>query len=161
MVEAKVKSRANPETKMKRPILLTILGTAWFLIGLLGAVGDALQGRGLEIPGTNFINLLVGVGLLNGWRLARWYALFVSGAAFVFTLPFAPWALMNSGEIVFKFPALLRDQRPHELVSLVVLVSVLLVYLLASGWSLWVLSRSDVREFFAKKTAVTNPLSAI
>ena len=146
---------------MKRPILLTVLGAAWFLIGLLGTVGDALEGRGLEIPGTNLISLLVGVGLLNGWRLARWYALFVSGAAFVLMLIFAPWALMNPGEIVFKFPALLRDQRPHELVSMVVLVSVLLVYLLAWGWSLWVLSRRDVREFFAKKPAGANSVATI
>jgi hypothetical protein len=141
---------------MKRPISLTIVGTVWFLIGVLGAVNDAIQTHGFEIPGANFINLLVGVGLLNGWRMCRWYALFVTGFAFVFLMLFASWAFCNISELVYRFPlGLLRDQRPHELVSAIVVVLFIATGLLFSGWTFLVLKREEVREYFIRRSAVT------
>ena len=141
---------------MKRPISLTIVGVAWFLIGLFGTVSDAIQTHGFAIPGTNLINLLVGVGLLKGWRICRWYALFVTGLALVFALAFVPWAFCHTGELVYRFPiALMVDQRPHALESLMVIVLYLVTYLVVSGWSFWVLKREDVRMFFAPRIPVT------
>jgi len=141
---------------MKRPISLTIVGTVWFLIGVLGAVNDTIQTHGFVIPGTNFINLFVGVGLLKGWRICRWYALFAAGIAFGIALIFVPWALFNTEELVYHFPiSLMRDQRPHQLESLMVIVLFLFSYLIFSGWSFWVLKRNDVREFFSPRAAVT------
>ena len=140
---------------MKRPISLTIVGTAWFLIALSGAVSDAIQGHGLEIPGTNFINLMIGVGLLNGWRICRWYALFVIGFAFVFSALFVPWALCNTSELVYRFPfELARDQRPHQLVPPFVVVLYLANFLFVSGWTFFVLKREDMHDFFTQRPAV-------
>ncbi len=140
---------------MKRPISLTIIGVAWFLFGLLGAVNEAMQTHGFAIPGTNFINLLIGVGLLNGWRICRWYALLMTGLAFIFTLIFTPWMFFHTDELVYQFPvSLLRDQRPHEPQSLAVIILFLLTYLIFSGWSFWILKRNDVRGFFLPRTAV-------
>jgi hypothetical protein len=141
---------------MKRPSSLTIIGAVWFLMGVLGAVNDAIQGHGFAIPGTNFINLFVGVGLLKGWRICRWYALFAAGAAFVIALAFFPWALCHTEELAYHFPiSLMRDQRPHESESLAVIVLFLFTYLFVSGWSFWILKRDDVRDFFAPRPAVT------
>ncbi len=141
---------------MKRPTSLTIVGAVWFLIGLFSVINEGMQTHGLTIPGTNFINLMVGFGLLKGWRICRWYALFVAGIAFVFAVFFIPWALCNTGELVYQFPvSLVRDQRPHEFESLTVIVLFLFSYLIFSGWSFLVLKRSDVREFFTPRTAVT------
>lgn len=135
---------------MKRPISLTIVGAAWFLIWLFGAVSDAIQTHGFAIPGPNFINLLVGVGLLNGWRICRWYALFVTGCSFAFLAFFLPWALCNTGELVYRFPfELLRDQRPHESVSPIVVVLFIATGLFFSGWTFLALKREAVRKFFA------------
>jgi hypothetical protein len=141
---------------IKRPISLTIVGVVWFLIGALGMVGNSVQEHGLQIPDGNFINLFVGVGLLKGWRICRWYALFVAGFAFVFALLFIPWALCHTGELVYHFPfALMRDQRPHQLESLAVIVLFLFSYLIFSGWSFLVLRRNDARNFLTPRTAVT------
>jgi hypothetical protein len=141
---------------MKRPISLTIVGTAWFLIGLLGAVSEAIQTHGFTIPGNNFINLFVGVGLLKGWRICRLYAFFVTGITFVFMLPFAVWAVFNSGELVYRFPIeLMRDQRPHESTSLATIILFFVSGLIISGWMFYVLNRQDVREFFQHKTNST------
>ncbi len=139
---------------MKRPSSLTIMGGVWFLIGLFGAVNQGMQTHGLAIPGNNFINLFVGLGLLKGWRICRWYALFVSGVGFALTLFFIPWVLCNTGEFVYHFPAsLLRDQRPHDPESLVVISLFIFAYLVFSGWSFWVLKQNETRNFFALRTA--------
>jgi hypothetical protein len=137
---------------MKKPITLTILGTAWFLIALSGAVCEAIKTHGFAIPGTNFINLLVGVGLLKGWRICRCYALFVSGLAFLFALPMTVWAIFNSDRIVFQFPAVLIDDRPHAIVPSFLVVLALIGYAVVSAWVVWVLMRRDVRELFQAKT---------
>ena len=140
---------------MKKPTSLTIIGVVWFLIGLFGAINEAIYTHGFTIPGTNFINLLVGVGLLKGWRICRWYALFCAGLAFGFALLFIPWALCHTGELVYHFPiSLMRDQRPHESESLAMIVLFLFAYLIFSGWSFWVLKRNDVRNFFTLRAAV-------
>ena len=141
---------------MKRPTSLTIIGVVWFLIGLSGMVGNSFQEHGTQIPDSHFITLLVGFGLLKGWRICRWYALFVAGIAFIFALVFIPWALCHTCELVYHFPfSLMRDQRPHQLESLAVIVLFLFSYLSFSGWSFLVLKRSDVREYFTPRTAVT------
>lgn len=141
---------------MKRPISLTIVGTVWFLIGVLGVVGNTMQGHGLQIPDGNFFNIFVGVGLLNGWRICRWYALFVTGFAFIFSALFVPWALCNTSELVYRFPfELAIDQRPHQLVSPFVVVLYLAIFLFVSGWTFFVLKREDVRDFFTQRPAVT------
>jgi hypothetical protein len=143
--------------KGKRPVSLTIVGTVWVLMGLLGVVGNITRHHGLQMPDSNFLNILAGFGLLNYWRIARWYALVVAGFTFLFMLPFVPWALMNSTEWVFQFPyTLLRDQRPHEPMSTALLCAILMAYLFFSGWSFWGLSRNDIRELFARKVPTTN-----
>jgi hypothetical protein len=141
---------------MKRPSSLTIIGVVYFSVGLLGMVGNSVQEHGLQIPDGNFINLFVGVGLLKGWRICRWYALFCAGLAFGIALIFIPWALCHTGELVYHFPiSLMRDQRSHESESLAVIVLFLFSYLIFSGWSFWILKRNDVRNFFAPRAAVT------
>jgi hypothetical protein len=145
---------------MKRPISLTIVGTAWFLIGVFGAVDDAIQTHSFAIPGTNFINLLVGVGLLKGWRICRWYALFVFGSALIFALPMTVWAVFNSDRIVFQFPAVLIDDRPHAIVPLFLVVLAMIGYIAISAWVVWVLMRRDVREFFPGKATAPTPVPA-
>jgi len=140
---------------MKRPTSVTIIGVVWFSIGLLGMVGNSVKEHGLQIPDSNFINLLVGVGLLSGWRICRWYALFVTGCTFAMVILCAPWALLNSGRMALNFPALIIDDRPHEIMALWLVALILLSYLILSGWSFWVLKRSEVREFFTPRTAVT------
>jgi hypothetical protein len=144
---------------MKKPISLTIVGTAWFLIGMLGAVNDAIQTHGFVIPGTNFINLMIGVGLLKGWRICRWYALFVVGLALLFALPMTVWAFFNSDRIVFQFPAVLIDDRPHAIVPLFLVILAMISYVAISAWVVWVLMRRDVRDFFQRKTGQATPVS--
>lgn len=145
---------------MKRPILLTIVGTAWFLIALSGAISEAIQTHSLTIPGSNFINLLIGFGLLKGWRICRLYAFFVTGITFVVMLPFAVWAIFNSGELVYHFPfAMMRDQRPHEATSLATIILFFVSGLMISGWMFYVLNRQDVREFFQRKISSPTPFS--
>ena len=141
---------------MKRPISLTIVGATWFLIGVLGMVGNAFQEHGVKIPDGNFFNIFVGIGLLSGWRICRWYALFVTGFAFVLLALFLPWAFCNTNELVYRFPfELARDQRPHQLVSLFIVVLYFAFFLFASGWTFLVLKRNDVRNFFTPRAAVT------
>ncbi len=141
---------------MKRPTSLTIIGVVWFLMGLFGMVGNSVQEHGLQIPDGNFINLFVGFGLLKGWRICRWYALFFAGIGFVSALIFVPWALCHTGEMVYNFPvSLMRDQRPHEPESLAAIGLFLFTYLIFSGWSFWVLKQNNVRDFFTPRAAVT------
>jgi hypothetical protein len=141
---------------MKRPTSLTIVGAVWFLIGLSGAINEVINTHGMKMPGTNFINLFVGVGLLEGWRICRWYSLFVAGIAFGTALIFVPWALCNTGELVFHFPiSLMRDQRPHAVESFALIFLFVFSCLIFSGWSFLVLKRPDVREFFTPRKAVT------
>lgn len=140
---------------MKRPTSLTIIGVVWFSIGLLGMVGNSVQEHGVQIPDGNFINLLVGVGLLKGWRICRWYALFVTGFTFAMMVLCAPWALLNSGRMALNFPALIVDDRPHETMSFGCVALVLMSYLILAGWSFWVLRRNDVREFFTPRASLT------
>jgi hypothetical protein len=138
---------------MKRPISLTIVGAGWFLIGLFGAVNEGIHTHGFAIPGTNFINLLVGVGLLIGWRICRWYALFVAGCTFAFVLAFLPWALLNTGRLQFNFPALLVQDGSHEAISAMAIALIMTSYLVLSGLVVLVLRRQDVREYFAPRVA--------
>jgi hypothetical protein len=149
---------------MRRPISLTIVGVVWLLVGLLGVIGNEIQNHGLQFPDPNYLIILAGVGLLNHSRLARWYVLYVSALALIVMLSFLPWALMNAGKIkiTFQFPiTLFPDQRPHEPIGLVLLVTVSMAYLMFSGWTFWVLSRANVREFFAKKFADASLASTI
>jgi hypothetical protein len=148
------------DTIMKRPISLTVVALVWFSMGLLGMVGDIVQNNGLHIPNSNFITILVGVGLLRGWRICRWYALFVTGITFVFMVPSAVWAIFNSGELVYHFPfAMMRDQRPHEATSLGIIILFFVSGLIISGWMFWILMRRDVRELFQQKTNSPAPVS--
>jgi hypothetical protein len=146
---------------MKRPITLTIVGMAWFLIGLSGAISEAMQTHGLAIPGANFINILVGVGLLKGWRICRWYALFVCGLTFLFALPMTVWAVFNSNKIVFHFPEVLIDDRPHAIAPLFLVVLVMMSYVAIAAWMFWVLMRPDIRELFQRKTNSHTPSISI
>ena len=144
---------------MKKPISLTIIGMVWFLIGVFGAVNDAIQTHGFAIPGTNFINLLIGVGLLKGWRICRWYALFVSGLTLLFAVPMTVWAVFNSNKIVFHFPAILIDDRSHAIIPMFLVILVMISYVWIAAWIFWVLMRRDVRELFERKTNLAIPVS--
>jgi hypothetical protein len=134
---------------MKRPISLTIVAVVWFSMGVLGVVVDEIYGRGLQIPNINLVSILVGIGLLSGWRICRWYAVFATGFTCVFILPFALWAFWNADELVYQFPfTWIIDQRPHATTLLVVIVLFILSQLVLAGWSFLVLKRRKVREFF-------------
>jgi hypothetical protein len=148
----------NPNQNMKRPPALTIVGAMWFLLGFSGLMVKALQTSAVEVPDSNWLIMLAGVGLWRGWRLARWYALVVAGVCFASAVLFGPWMLMNASEIVYQFPtSLYLDQRPHELMALPLLLLLMAGYLGFTGWSFWVLKRSDVREFFARTTMGERP----
>jgi hypothetical protein len=144
---------------MKKPISLTIIGMVWFLIGVFGAVNDAIQTHGFAIPGTNFINLLIGVGLLKGWHICRWYALFVSGLTLLFAVPMTVWAVFNSNKIVFHFLAILIDDRSHAIIPMFLVILVMISYVWIAAWIFWVLMRRDVRELFERKTNLAIPVS--
>ena len=125
---------------------------------MLGAVNESIQTHGFAIPGANFINLLIGVGLLKGWRICRWYALLVFGSALLFALPMAVWSAFNSGKIVFQFPSVLIDDLPHAIVPTYVTVMAMIGYIVISAWAVWVLMRRDVRKFFQDKANLPTPV---
>ena len=138
---------------MKRPISLTAVGVFLFLMGLSGIVADCVRTHGLAlVPSANFFNVIAGVGLLKLWRGARWYALFVIGSFLLFALPMTVWAVFNSDRIVFQFPSVLIDDRPHTIVPLFLVVLVIIGYIAVSAWTFWVLMRRDVRELCQRKT---------
>ncbi len=134
---------------MKRPLALTIVGAVWFLFGLAGLAANTVQHQGLAIPDTNFFYLVVGAGLLKGWRWCRWYALLVTGVGFVLGLCYAPWMLIHTERFVIHFPTILFDGRPHEAVLLPLVVILMVVYLTVSAWVFTVLMRRDVKQYFA------------
>ena len=136
---------------MKRPISLTILGVLLFLMGLFGIVADCVRTHGFAIPSINLFNMIAGVGLLKLWRLARWYSLFVFGSTLVFGLPMTVWAVLNSDKIVFQFPSVLIDDRPHAIVPLFLVVLIMIAYVTISTWAVLILMRRDVRELFRRK----------
>ncbi len=144
----------------KRPILLTVVAIIWFLTGLIGVIAAEIRSNKLQLD-YNFLNILVGVGLLSYWRIARWYALFVTGCIFVFMLMFLPWTIFNSAQIVFNFPAILIEQRPHPALPLIAVLLVCLTYLIASGFCFWTLAHRDVHELFASKSPRKSPVPAI
>ncbi len=144
---------------MKRPIPLTVVGAVWILIGFAGMIGTAIGSHVLRVPSTEFVTVLVGIGLLSSWRLARWYALVASGLGFVLGLVCLPAVLWHANEWVFQFPlALTWDQRPHDPGSLPLLVAVLSGYMMGSGYTFWALCRADVRRLFAGERVTANAL---
>ena len=143
---------------MKRPISLTVVGVLLFLMGLSGVVAECVRTHGFAIPSVNLFNLIAGVGLLKYWRVARLYSLFVFGSAFLFALPMTVWAAFNSDRIVFQFPAVLIDDRPHAIVPAFLVVLAMIGYVAISAWVVWVLVRRDVRELFQRKTNSPTPV---
>jgi hypothetical protein len=138
---------------MKRPISLTAVGVFLFIMGLSGIVADCAQTHGLAlVPSAGFFNVIAGVGLLKHWRVARWYSLLVFGAALLFALPMTFWAVFNSDRIVFQFPAVLIDDRPHAIAPLSLVALAMIGYIAVSAWGVLVLMRRDVRELFQRKT---------
>ncbi|HEX7617468.1 MAG TPA: hypothetical protein VF480_01990 [Verrucomicrobiae bacterium] len=137
---------------MKRPIALTSAGLLLFSMGLSGVVADCVRTHGFAIPSVNLFTMIAGVGLLKLWRGARWYSLFIFGSALLFALPMCAWAIFNSDKVVFQFPAVLIDDRPHAIVPLFAVILAMIGYVGFSAWMLWVLMRRDVRELFQHKT---------
>jgi hypothetical protein len=144
---------------MKRPISLTAVGMLLFSMGLAGVISDCLRSGGFAIPSCSLFNMIAGVGLLLLWRAARLYSLFVSGSALLFSLPMTVWAVFNSNKIVFQFPAVLIDDRPHAIVPLFLVVFAMTGYVTVSAWVVWVLMRRDVRELFQHKVNLPTPVS--
>jgi hypothetical protein len=137
---------------MKRPVSLTVVAAFLFLMGLSGIVADCVRTHGFVILSVSLFNTIAGVGLLKLWRVARWYALFVLGSFLLFALPMTVWAVFNSDRIVFQFPSVLIDDRPHAIVPLFLVVLVMISYVAIAAWTFWVLMRRDVRELFQHKT---------
>jgi hypothetical protein len=137
---------------MKRPITLTSAGLLLFSMGLSGVVADCVRTHGFAIPSVNLFTMIAGVGLLKLWRGARWHSLFMSGSFLLFALPMAVWMVFNSDRIVFQFPSILIDDRPHAIVPLLAVILAMISYVGFSAWMLWVLMRRDVRELFQHKT---------
>jgi hypothetical protein len=142
---------------MKRPISLTVVAVFLFLMGLSGVVADCVSIHGFAIPSVNLFNMIAGVGLLKLWRVARWYFLFVLGSFLLFALPMTVWSVFNSDRIVFQFPSVLIDDRPHAIVPLFLVVLVMIGYVAISTWMVWVLMRRDVRELFQHKINSPTP----
>jgi hypothetical protein len=137
---------------MKRPISLTAVGVFLFLMGLSGIVADCVRTHGLAIaPSWNLFNMIAGIGLLKLWRGARWYSLFVFGSTLLFALPMTVWAVFNTDRIVFQFPSVLIDDRPHAIAPMFLVVLIMIGYISISAWMLWVLLRRNVRELFQVK----------
>lgn len=146
---------------MKRPVPLTIIATLWFIIGVCGVMVDQLRNHRLDLMNSHVLNILVGIGLLSYWRIARWYALVMAGCTFVFILVGMPWMIFDWKELAFDFPSILIDQRPHATVPLIIVISILLTYLAVSGSCFWVLSRRETRELFAQKSSAANRIAVI
>jgi len=142
---------------MKRPIALTVVASLLFLMGLSGVVADCVRTHGFTIPSVNLFNIIAEVGLLKLWRWARWYLLFVVGLFLVFALPMTVWAVLNSDRIVFQFPSILIDDRPHAIVPLAVVLLVMISYVAIAAWVCWVLMRRDVCELFQNKINSDTP----
>jgi hypothetical protein len=138
---------------------LTIVGVFLFSMGLSGVVADCVRTHGFVIPSWNLFNLIAGVGLLKLWRGARRYALFMSGLCFLVALPMSVWAVFNPERIVFQFPEVLIDDRPHAVVPTFLVVLVLTGYVAISGWIVYVLMRRDVRELFQPK--INSPVPSV
>lgn len=144
---------------MKRPIALTSAGLLLFSMGLSGVVADCVRFHGFAIPSVNLFNMIAGLGLLKLRRVARWYSLFIFGSTLLSALPMSAWAIFNSDKVVFQFPAVLIDDRPHAIVPLFAVILAMISYVGFSAWMLWVLMRRDVRESFRHKT--NSPASAV
>ena len=143
---------ANQIKNMKRPKSLTIAAAVWFIVGLLGVLGNTVRAHGVQIPDANLFTLLIGVGLWKGWRLCHWLALFMATLGFFVMALGTPWALCHTEEMVYSYPvSLLIDQRPHEVMSFLGVMSYLAVGLFATGWMVMVLRRAEVRRFFYGK----------
>jgi hypothetical protein len=148
----------NAQEIMKRPISLTIIATLVFLMGLSGMVADCVRTHSLALgPSLNLFTMIAGVGLLKLWRGARWYSIFIFGSGLIFVLPMTVWAISNSDKIVFQFPSILIDDRPHAITPMFTVISIMAGYLVISISVLWVLMRRDVRELFQRQvnSAVT------
>ncbi len=137
---------------MKRPTALTAVAVLVFLMGLSGIVADCVRTHGFAIaPSWNLFTMIAGCGLLKFWRYARWYCLFIFGSFLLFALPTTVWAFFNSDRIVFQFPSILIDDRPHAIVPLFVVILVMITYVAIAGWIFLVLMRRDVKELFQNK----------
>ena len=148
----KALSRNHGEPTMKRPISLTITAAVWFSIGLLGLLNNCWQRHGVELPDSNLVNMVIGVGLWQGWRLCHWLAVFFSTLGFIVMALGMPWVLGHADEMVYVYPmTLLRDQRPHEMMSRFGMLAYLVIGLWVTGWTMMILRRAEVRRFFAAK----------
>jgi len=137
---------------MKRPIALTVVAVLVFFMGLSGIVADCMRTHGLALaPSWNLFTMIAGFGLLKFWRYARWYCLFMFGSFLLFALPMTFWAIFNSDRIVFQFPSILIDDRPHAIVPLFLVILVMISYIAIAAWMFLVLMRGDVRKLFLHK----------
>ena len=144
---------------MKRPTALTIVAVLMFLTGLAGVVSDCWRSHGFVAPSSSFLNMIAGVGLLKHSRIARIYSLLMTFAVtvcsvlgfYVASAPdnIVPHHIRFSGDYGFDFVV----QNPMVIPLLFAVCAVV------SGWMFYVLKRSEVRELFAKKTAVANSVS--
>jgi hypothetical protein len=137
-------------TSAKRPLALTVLALSVFGLSLGLLLNRIRVDSGFDFGRAIFpmLNMAAAVGLLKyraGWRK---YILVIASFWAVMVLLFAPWAMFNPERIVVSFPAILVEDRPHQLESWFTVALALLANAAALGWALWVLLRRDVRGLF-------------
>jgi len=134
----------------KRPLALTVLALVVFGWSLVALVNGVIAERGFN-PASQFfplLNLFAAIGLLklrSGWRK---YLLVVMAYWLAMLCLFGPWALVYAERVVVRFPAILVEDRPHELETRLTVLVALGLNGLALGWAIWVLRRRDVKGLF-------------
>ena len=146
--EELMKSNANQTCKSLsyRPAAVTVLAMVLFGVSLVALISVGLNTGSAVFP---LINIAAAIGLLrlsSGWRR---YVLVTAVYWGVLVMLFGPWAIMNPERIVVRFPAILVEDRPHQLESWLVIGLAVLANASAAFWASWVLLRRDVRECFA------------
>lgn len=148
-----MKSNTNQtdESRNRRPKAVTALALVLFGVSLALWIDGILIEGDLNTRTAAFplINIAAAFGLLRlsaGWRK---YVLLIAGYWGVLVILFGPWAMMNPERVVVRFPAILAEDRPHQLESWLVIVLAVLANAAAASWAAWVLLRRDVRECFA------------
>ena len=141
---------------MKPPTVLTIVAVILFSTGLAGVISDCLRNGGFGIPSYNLFNMIAAIGLLNLWRVARWYALLVVGLALRSALlgTFVLSGSQLSGHTVSIF----GQTRNITMTIGIILFTMLIAYAALLVWMFWVLMRRDVRKLFQQKTSSPAPV---
>jgi hypothetical protein len=129
-------------TIMKRPMGLTIVAVLLFSAGLAGVISDCLRNGGFAIPSYNLFNTIAGIGLLNLWRVARWYALLVVGLALLSAL--LEVFVLSGSQLSGHTISIFGQTRNITMTIGMMLFTMLIAYANLLVWMLWVLMRRDV-----------------